>query len=82
MKKITRRAFLGRTAALSSVGFAARLGALGFAASSRAQAAGASDYKALVCVFMFGGNDGNNTVVPLDSSGYANYSKVRNDVHM
>jgi uncharacterized protein (DUF1501 family) len=44
-----------------------------------AQAAGASDYKALVCIFLFGGNDGNNTVVPLDASGYSAYSAVRTE---
>ena len=32
-------------------------------------------YRALVCVFLFGGNDGNNTVVPYDD--YASYEKVR-----
>ncbi|MDR3418531.1 MAG: DUF1501 domain-containing protein [Nevskia sp.] len=37
----------------------------------------AADYKALVCVFMFGGNDGNNTVIPLDATNYGAYSQVR-----
>lgn len=36
-----------------------------------------SDYRALVCVFLFGGNDGNNMLVPLDASGYAAYAKAR-----
>jgi hypothetical protein len=40
-----------------------------------ALAAPANDYKALVCVFLFGGNDANNTVVPLD--GHADYAAVR-----
>jgi uncharacterized protein (DUF1501 family) len=31
---------------------------------SPAHAQAAADYKALVCVFLFGGNDGNNTIVP------------------
>ncbi len=34
-----------------------------------------SDYRALVCLFLFGGNDGNNTVVPYDD--YASYQAVR-----
>ncbi len=34
------------------------------------------DYRALVCVFLFGGNDSNNTVVPQDSS-FAQYSAIR-----
>jgi uncharacterized protein (DUF1501 family) len=37
----------------------------------------ASDYKALVCIFLFGGNDCNNTIIPLDSE-YNSYSSVRN----
>ena len=42
-----------------------------------AQAAVASDYKALVCLFMLGGNDGHNTAVPLDSAQYAAYVAAR-----
>ena len=37
----------------------------------------ASDYKALVCIFLFGGNDCNNTIIPLDSE-YNSYFTVRN----
>lgn len=41
-----------------------------------------SDYRALVCVFLAGGNDGNNTVIPNHSSttisNYAAYSTARN----
>jgi len=72
-----RRAFLRRAAALSAAGLAARLSGIGAIASAAAQSA--SDYKALVCVFMFGGNDGNNTVIPLDAAGYASYAKARPD---
>jgi uncharacterized protein (DUF1501 family) len=36
-----------------------------------------SDYKALVCVFLFGGNDANNTLIPFDTTGYATYSSLR-----
>ncbi|HEX4756599.1 MAG TPA: DUF1501 domain-containing protein [Terracidiphilus sp.] len=36
-----------------------------------------SDYKALVCVFLFGGNDANNTLIPFDTTGYATYSSIR-----
>lgn len=35
------------------------------------------DYKALVCVFLNGGNDSNNTVVPKYNAGYAEYSAAR-----
>lgn len=51
-----------------------------FAALGRlnvARAATFSDYKALVCIFLFGGNDGHNCVVPMDSVGYNNYKTAR-----
>ena len=70
-----RRAFLRSLAALSSAGLASRLGGLDIVASASAQQA--TGYKALVCVFLFGGNDGNNTIVPLDSAGYGQYAAVR-----
>lgn len=34
-------------------------------------------YKALVCVFLYGGNDANNMIVPFDATGYANYASLR-----
>jgi len=37
----------------------------------------AADYRALVCVFLYGGNDGMNMVVPTDNTRYAQYSSVR-----
>lgn len=37
----------------------------------------AADYKALVCVFLYGGNDGMNTIVPATASRHAQYSAVR-----
>jgi uncharacterized protein (DUF1501 family) len=76
--RISRRALLRNAAALSSLGLAARFGLVDLVAAAHAQVAAATDYKALVCVFMFGGNDGNNTVIPLDSAGYKTYSSVRN----
>jgi len=35
------------------------------------------DYRALVCIFLYGGNDGNNLLIPMDSSGYAAYTAAR-----
>ena len=46
-----------------------------FEGLNRVQAQTASDYKALVCIFLFGGNDGNNTVIP--HTNYAAYNAVR-----
>ena len=56
-------------------------GALGAASLGNqmlgARPAYAADYKALVCVFLYGGNDGLNTIVPTDTARYAQYSGVR-----
>ncbi|MBV9890565.1 MAG: DUF1501 domain-containing protein, partial [Rhizobacter sp.] len=66
-----RRQFL-RAAATVSAG--ATLNQL---ASFTAEAAGAcDDYKALVCLFLFGGNDANNMIVPADGR-YAQYAAAR-----
>ncbi len=35
------------------------------------------DYRALVCVFLFGGNDSNNTIVPMDDTNYKAYQSLR-----
>jgi uncharacterized protein (DUF1501 family) len=35
------------------------------------------DYRALVCVFLFGGNDSNNTVIPMDDTNYQAYTSIR-----
>ena len=72
----SRRAFLKRASALSIAGPAAGW-ALNLAALGQASAATASDYKALVCVFLYGGNDYANTLVPYDSSNYGLYNGLR-----
>jgi uncharacterized protein (DUF1501 family) len=81
----SRRSFLQTAAAMTtSVGTAAplltQLAAL--AALSRADAAGQgskafSDYRAIVCVFLYGANDHYNTVLPYDQSSYNGYASVR-----
>ena len=69
---ITRRHFLeslGATALLSRFG---RMNALAQASQT--------DYKALVCVFLAGGNDGHNTVVPLIQSDFNAYKTARGSI--
>jgi len=70
----SRRSFL-RTAlslgSLSATGGFSRLGLL----NAMTQPTGS--YRALVCVFLYGGNDSNNLVVPLDTAGYDSYKAVR-----
>jgi uncharacterized protein (DUF1501 family) len=70
---VNRRSFI-KYASLAAAGSAAGLRPFG-ALNSLAQ--GATDYKALVCVFLFGGNDANNTLIQFDTTGYASYSTIR-----
>ncbi len=42
-----------------------------------AQTAPSADYKALVCIFLSGGNDGNNMIIPAENAGYNMYAGVR-----
>ena len=75
-EKHTRRAFLQRSGHLAIAGTAAPF-AINLAAMGEAAAFNATDYKALVCVFLLGGNDYANTVVAYDDSNYGKYSAIR-----
>lgn len=71
----SRREFMRRTAALGALGgsaFAANLAAFGSAAAQSA-----TGYKALVCVFLNGGNDNANTLVPRNTAEYTPYAVAR-----
>ena len=71
---LTRRSFL--RSACTAVGMTS-LGATVFDLRRIAAAATLpGDYKALVCVFLYGGNDSNNLLVPR-GSGYASYAAAR-----
>ena len=70
---VNRRSFI-KYASLAAAGNAAALRPFG---ALNALAQGASSYKALVCVFLFGGNDANNTLIQFDTTGYASYSTIR-----
>ena len=72
----TRRAFLQRSSALAMAGTAMPF-AVNLSAMSEAAAQTATDYKALVCVFLFGGNDYANTVITYDDDSYGKYSTIR-----
>ena len=77
LPEVSRRAFLRRSAQLASLGAASSY-ALGLAGIGEAAAFSSADgYKALVCVFLLGGNDHNNTLIPYDSTNYAKYRAIR-----
>ncbi len=77
LRSLQRREFLRRGSALGLAGVAApwalNLSAIGEVAAATSP----TDYKALVCIFLYGGNDYGNTVVPYDPDGYREYQKIR-----
>ena len=75
----SRRAFLKSSAVLGLAGIATPL-VTSLAAIGEAAAATASDYKALVCVFLYGGNDYANTLVPYDQPSWDAYNSFRSNV--
>ena len=71
----SRRDFLRASGcALGGLALASTVESLGLVV---AYAQAADDYRALVCVFLNGGNDGTNAVVPLDDPTFAEYDRVR-----
>jgi uncharacterized protein (DUF1501 family) len=71
----SRRRFLGNLLAVaggSAVPFTLNLAAMGTAAAE-----GATDYKALVCLYLDGGNDSFNTVLPTDPTSWNEYVRIR-----
>ncbi len=77
---LSRRQFLGQ-GACAGLGLAGLLSTMGtlrlFNSTLSAQTVPGDDHKALVCLFLFGGNDGNNTLVPYDTAGYQAYAAAR-----
>jgi uncharacterized protein (DUF1501 family) len=80
MGNITRRELLRMGA--RSLGFLAAGGCLGRFSRLYAAASETTDYRALVCIFMLGGNDGNNLIVPIktEKQSYAEYIRARGTI--
>ena len=90
--EVTRREFLGNAccAAVGATGLLSALGSLRLMGATASPANGpqlpavagapiTSDYKALVCLFLNGGNDANNLIIPL-GSGYSAYASARSNL--
>lgn len=76
-QNLSRRSFLKKTGAVGgALPWALNLASIGDVAA----ASGAQDYKALVCIFMFGGNDHANTIIPYDSDNHPEYAKARGSI--
>jgi uncharacterized protein (DUF1501 family) len=76
---LSRRSFLQRATGLAlGAGAANAILDLRLINTALAQSGGIyPDYKALVCVFLSGGNDGNNLLIPFDTEQYASYAGIR-----
>jgi uncharacterized protein (DUF1501 family) len=68
----SRRDFLKLTSTLSLAGLAA---------SHAPNLLAATDYRALVCVFLYGGNDANNMIIPFDAPRFQQYAAVRGNLN-
>ncbi len=74
----SRRTFLRQAGVYSALTGAAAPLALNLGALGSAAAQTAGDYKALVCLFLFGGNDTFNMVLPTDAASWSAYTSTRN----
>ena len=72
-----RRSFLKGASSAGAVSFAGGTSLLATLASSKAYAADVSGYKAIVCLFFFGGQDAHDTVLPYDQASYDRYAELR-----
>ena len=72
----SRRLWLKQLGAMTGAGMVSPL-ALNLAACGAAAAQSAGDYKALVCVFLLGGNDAYNTVLRTDPVSWTRYVAAR-----
>ena len=78
--EISRRTFMHRSSQLAVMGAASGY-AMGLAGLADAAAFDNSGgYKALVCVFLLGGNDHANTLIPFDTANYNRYRDIRNEI--
>ncbi len=73
-----RRVFLRQAGAMGLLAGAGAPLALNLLAASEAAAQTAGDYRAIVCLFLFGGNDSFNMVLATDTSSWNAYSTTRN----
>src|SRR2546423_15419640 len=73
---LRRRDFIRASCCSAALGVASNFSRFGLI-HALAQSTAPAPYQALVCIFLFGGNDGNNLVIPNDPTGYSNYLNLR-----
>ncbi len=75
-----RRAFLKGLSGAGALSFIGGTGILSAIGNTQALAAEVSGYKALVCLFMHGGQDCYDTVLPYDQASYDSYGQLRSGI--
>jgi len=78
----TRRAFLKASAHTALLGSGAmavngKMNLMGAALAAQSQYSNLNDYKALVCIFLYGGSDSFNLFIPADSAQFKSYQQSR-----
>src|SRR6202022_3401474 len=77
--EISRRRFIRQAAcaALGTTSIASTVWNLRAINAATAQAiSSGSEFRALVCLFLYGGNDANNMIVPIDNKTYGVYASA------
>ena len=74
MTNLSRRHLLK---GLGAAGFASSMGALTGLTGARSWAAETSGYKAMVCIFLKGGMDQSDTILPYDQASYDQLAATR-----
>jgi uncharacterized protein (DUF1501 family) len=78
MGHTSKRHFLKLLATLGAAGLtSSSIPLLGIGSLAAQNTSVSNDYKALVCIFLIGGNDSHNMIIPYDTSSYANYKNQR-----
>lgn len=79
-RKLSRRQFLGQSACagLGMTGMLSTIGTLRLFNAALGQGLPlGDDNKTLICLFLFGGNDANNMLIPRELSAYNSYASTR-----
>lgn len=77
MSQASRREFLRRAGAFGLLRAAGPLGLQLAGIGAAAAASAPQDYRAIVCLFLYGANDAHNTIVPLSPDNYGRYAEAR-----
>ncbi len=77
MEELHRRAFLRRSAQMSAMGVAAPFALNMSCINDAAAFTGGGDFRAMVCLFLLGGNDHDDTLIPYDNTNYNLYNTIR-----